>query len=449
MIECLLLTNMRLISLIVIILPVLLYFISNRKKDFFNPSTAFSFLYILKVVIPTIIYSFPENIYIANDFFLEKSLYNDEVFIKYSVIQSIGYCMAIIGIGIHKIKRINKNVIDERGSSSDGYRYRFWGYSFYLLGAVGFFLIMSKVGGIIFFFSNLGQRTYLVKDLDFETYLLSLLNYAPLVLIYSKRWTKQKFKLLDIILVVLAGIMVGLGGRKALIMLVIECAAVYHYVVKPIRIKQIFNLKVITICCFLFLFFTTYSKLRNPGAFEEFVNNPVEFYVEKNEGGLTKSLAGESYVPFYISIVDYFDSNKKWNGASFGGLISAFIPSSFYPDKPPVDDGMYLYSIAHGNSVVPPVPTRNLDGSSWPLETFGSMYANWGFIGVIVGMLLLGYIISYSFKKMVYSNYQFKYVIFYIMMLFTFEISTLRIVQAIIAFVLLSFVQLVIKRKYV
>lgn len=440
---------MRLISLIVIILPVLLYFICNRKKNFFYPSTAFSFLYILKIVIPTIIYSFPENIYIANDFFLEKSLYNDDVFVKYSIIQSIGYCMVLMGIRILKIKRINKNVIIERETSSDGRRYRFWGYCFYLLGVVGFLMVMSKVGGILFFFSNLGQRTYLVKDLDFETYLLSLLNYAPLVLIYSKKWTKEKIKILDIVLIILAGIMVGLGGRKALIMLVIESAAVYHFVVKPIKIKQIFNLKVVTICCFIFLFFTTYSKLRTPGAFEDFVSNPIDFYVEKNEGGLTKSLAGESYVPFYVSIVDYFDSNTKWDGSSFLGLMSAFIPSSFYSDKPPVDDGMYLYSIAHGKNVVPPMPTKDLDGTSWPLETFGSMYANWGFIGVIVGMLLLGYIISYTFKKMVYSNYQFKYVIFYIMMLFTFEISTLRIVQAIIAFVLLSFVQLVIKRKYV
>lgn len=241
---------MRLISLIAITVPVILYFICNRKKDFMNPSTAFSLLYILKIVIPTIIYSFPENISIVDDFFLERSLYNDDVYIKYSLIQSMGYCMVLIGISMHKIKNSNKNLIDKIEISSDGRRYKFWGYCFYFLGVIGFFMVMSKVGGIIFFFSNLGQRTYLVRDLDFETYLLSLLNYAPLVLIYSKKWTKERIKIFDIVLVILAGIMVGLGGRKALIMLVIECAAVYHYVVKPIKIKQIINFKVITICCF-------------------------------------------------------------------------------------------------------------------------------------------------------------------------------------------------------
>ena len=430
-------------------MPVLLYFLCNKKRDFFCPSTAFSFLYILKIVIPTVIYSFPENIPIADEFFLEKSLCNDDVFIKYTIIQSIGYCMVLIGIRTFKTRRSFTGVKETKECISDSRRYIFWGYCFYILGVIGFFMIMSSVGGIKFFFSNLGLRTYLVRDLDFETYLLSLLNYAPLVLIYSKKWTKERIKLLDVVLVILAGIMVGLGGRKALIMLVIECAAVYHYVVNPIKIKKILNFKVIILCCLLFLFFTTYSKLRTPGAFEEFINDPVEFYQGENEGGLTKTMAGESYVPFYVSIIDYFDNNNKWDGASFLGLLSAFIPSSFYPDKPPVDDGMYLYSLAHGNKVNPPMPTKDLDGTSWPLETFGSMYANFGFIGVVMGMLLLGCVISYTFKKMVYSDYEFKYVIFYIMILFTFEISTLRIVQALITFAILSFVQIVIRRKYV
>ena len=307
--------------------------------------------------------------------------------------------MVLIGIRTFKTRRSFTGVKETKECISDSRRYIFWGYCFYILGVIGFFMIMSSVGGIKFFFSNLGLRTYLVRDLDFETYLLSLLNYAPLVLIYSKKWTKERIKLLDVVLVILAGIMVGLGGRKALIMLVIECAAVYHYVVNPIKIKKILNFKVIILCCLLFLFFTTYSKLRTPGAFEEYINDPVEFYQGENEGGLTKTMAGESYVPFYVSIIDYFDNNNKWDGASFLGLLSAFIPSSFYPDKPPVDDGMYLYSLAHGNKVNPPMPIKDLDETSWPLETFGSMYANFGFIGVVMGMLLLGCVISYTFKK--------------------------------------------------
>ena len=73
---------------------------------------------------------------------------------------------------------------------------------------------MSKTGGVAYFFSNLQYRTYLVRDLDFESYLLSLLNYAPLLIIYSKRWTKGKIRFIDIILIIFAGLMVGLGEER-------------------------------------------------------------------------------------------------------------------------------------------------------------------------------------------------------------------------------------------
>ncbi len=438
---------MRIISIIVILLPVIAYFSTSKKKDFLNPAIAFTVLYILKIVIPTIVYSYLPNVPIAGYFFLEASLYDDEVFFKYTIVQSIGYCMVLCGISMIKIKKRRATM----GKSTDrlkSRRYKICGYFFYLLGVIGFVMVMSKTGGIVYFLSNIGRRIEMIKDLDFETKLLSLLNYAPLILVYSKRWTKDKIRLLDIILIVLAGLMVGLGGRKALIMLLIESVAIYHFVVKPIKIKRFLNVKVISISCMVLIFFTTYSKLRRPGAFDEFVKDPIGFYLMSNEGGLTNSLVSESYVPFYVSIVDYFDKHDKWEGASFFSLPSAFIPSSFYPNKPPVDDGMYLYSIAHGTNVHPPMPTRELDGSSWPLETFGAMYANFGSVGVILGMLLLGCVISYSFKRMVLSNYQFKYVILYIVTLFTFEISTLRIVQLVTIFITLSFIQFVIEKKY-
>ena len=438
---------MRLLSLFVILCPIIFFFLTTKKKDLFYPPTAFSFLYTIKIVIPTIIYCFNANIRIANDVFLEKSLSNDDVFFKHAILQSIGYYMVLCGMKFICLKNPSNSIYFSKDKNKC-IRYKVWGYTFLILGAMGFFLIMSKVGGVVFFFSNLGERTFLVRDLDFETHLLSFLNYAPLVIIYSKKWTKESINLIDILIITLAGLMVGLGGRKALIMLFIESAIIYHYVVAPIKIKKILNAKVITVLSFILIFFSTYSKLRTPGAFEEFMSNPVSFYLEKNEGGLLKTIAGESYVPFYVSIVDYFDNHEKWGGSSFASLPSAFIPSSIYPAKPPVDDGMYLYSIAHGGNVSPPMPAKSLDGTSWPLETFGAMYANFGSLGVICGLFLLGCIISFWFNKMIISDYKFKYVIFYILLLFTFEISTLRIVQVIISFALLSFVQFLIEKKH-
>lgn len=243
--------------------------------------------------------------------------------------------------------------------------------------------------------------------------------------------------------------MVGLGGRKALLMLVAESIVIYHFVVKKIRIKKILRPKYIIGILFVYLFFTTYSKFRQEGAYMQFINSPVAFYTENVDGGLVRAIAGESYVPFYVAIINYFETHQKWYGASFEGLFTAFIPSSFYSDKPPVDDGMYLYSIANGrDGLFPPMPAHELDGSSWPLETVGAMYANFGSLGVLIGMWLVGISIGSVYNKMIKTNYSFLFVIFYTLMLFTFELSSLRIVQLIMAFVILSVIQFTVNKLH-
>lgn len=442
---------MRFFSIIILILPIFLYFIfRNKKYDLFMPLNLYTFLYAIKIVLPCMVYSNPENIPIADDFFLERALQSDESFYKYACLQSLGYCLVLLGLKISIQKYLksylnsDQKVLTEKNLSV---HYKVWGFLLYFLGTIGFIVIMNKVGGIVFFFSNLQLRSYLVRDLDFESYLLGFLNYAPLLLIYSKKWNKNNITIIDAVLILFAGLMVGLGGRKALIMLIVECSLIYHFVVTRIEAKRFFKFKYIALAIAIFFFFTTYSKFRKEGAIEDFLSNPIGFYSENVSGDFNSLLAGESYVPFYVAVVDYFDKNPKWDGASYLSLLTAFIPSSFYANKPPVDDGMYLYSIAKGKGIVkPPMPTKQLDGTSWPLETFGAAYANYGSIGVIVAMFLLGLILGQVFVKMIISKYGFAYVTFYIIMFFTFELSTLRIVQSIIAFCILYFVQFIVNR---
>ncbi|MGQ7148454.1 hypothetical protein ACUOA8_59935, partial [Escherichia sp. SS-MK2] len=73
-------------------------------------------------------------------------------------------------------------------------------------------------------------------------------------------------------------------------------------------------------------------------------------------------------------------------------LFKAPLPRSIYPEKPPVDDGMYIRTIAEGYNVTPSRPVQELYASSWPPETLGSMYANFWIPGVVFGMYILGII---------------------------------------------------------
>lgn len=441
---------MRFIGSIFILLPVVIYLIRHRHASFFSPGVTFSWLYVIKVVIAVLIFSNTSNVDKDNSF-LQNALLSDDCFFEYCILQSLGYCLIIWGINIVKIPKV-KTYFEHvsKYNRKLGNKYRIIGYIFYIIGVVAFMSIMNKVGGILFFFTNLQHRRSLVEDLDFENMLLPFLNYAPLLLLYSKSLMRKKIGIIDILLILLAGIMTGLGGRKALLMIVIGCVFVYNFSVKPVVLKRFLKIKYIFGAFVLLIFFLFYSKLRSEGAAEQFVSNPTEFFESNKSDGITNALTSESYVPFFVGVVYHFKDNNYWLGSSFTGLVTAFIPSSLYPSKPPVDDGMYLYSIGQGRRNIKPVmPTKSLDYTSWPLETFGSMYANFGPLGVLLGMLLVGLVIGWFYKKMVLSNFNFFYIAMYIQILFTFEISTLRIVQIIISYILLNMLSLFINRKFI
>lgn len=193
----------------------------------------------------------------------------------------------------------------------------------------------------------------------------------------------------------------------------------------------------------MYLFFILMSKFRTEGAVEAFLNNPLSFILDSNKG-LIVTIQSESYVRYFMALIEYFKSHSLWLGKSFLGLITAIIPSSLFPGKPPVDDGTYLYSICKGRTdIVPPMPFNQLNGSSLPLETFGSMYANFGVIGLFIGMTILGVIYGYSYRKMKRNSYSLFSVVIYTQIIFTFQLSTLRMFQLfelIVVFAVVTFI---------
>ena len=169
---------------------------------------------------------------------------------------------------------------------------------------------------------------------------------------------------------------------------------------------------------------------------EAFFNDPMT-YISENTKEIGDQIRGESYVSVYTAAIYHAEDCGYWYGKSFLGLITAPIPSSFFNDKPPVDDGMYLYSICNGRNVEPVAATKSLDGSSFPLETFGAMYLNFGPVGVLLGMFVVGLAIGFAYYKMIKKNGDFMSLLMYVIVLFTFEMSTLRIFQVLISFVML------------
>ena len=136
-----------------------------------------------------------------------------------------------------------------------------------------------------------------------------------------------------------------------------------------------------------------------------------------------------SYVDTYVFIVNHFDTTNLWLGRSYLDLVVAPIPSTMYPDKPPVDDGVYIRSLEHGMTVAPGMPYRLLFQSSTPPETLGLSYLNFWWPGVIIGMYLLGTVYKAAYAYMARSSYSLHSIYVYASIMLGFQFTNLRIVN--------------------
>lgn len=429
--------TIRFVGVTIAVVPLLSTLIMFNKKELLAPTNLFSMMYLIKILIPTLIYYWHDNIQSIGNAFLFDAVSDSHTYFKYCILQTLSYYLVIIGIGIRVNNRKVLFVSSQSYASSPkpsndisiNFNIRRWGIFFTIVGGIDFLLIMSKVGGIQYFFTHLQYRTFLTRDLDLLSWILPCLQYGPLLIVYSLKGENKPISCKLLVLIVLAGFFSGLGGRKAVVLLLFEAITIYHYTVRPISINKILAPKYIILFLFIALFFVTFVQFRTEGALEKFIEDPIAFFKSNNQG-VIRVFTSESYVPFYMFIIKHFDNASFWHGSSYLGLLTAIIPSSLFAAKPPVDDGMYLYSICQGRTDIHPVMrTSELNGSSYPLETFGAAYANFGIVGLMIGMLLLGIVISFFYRKLNKTQYSFFSIIIYSQVIFGFEFSTLRIFQ--------------------
>lgn len=424
---------MREVIGILALLPFITWILTHKKyKDIAAPYNLFTLLYVINVMIPVILYTNVDTAQTISEKYIRNAVANNSTYCTYIILQTMCYYLVIFGTKLRIGKSYNKFLDNDEKAVVDlevQKKFKYIGIVMWFIGAAAFLKIMSQVGGMYYFFTHLQYRASLTRNMDFLSWVLPFVNYGVLFIVYSYKGTEKPLNIRIILLIVVSGIMSGLGGRKSLLILLIEALLLYHYCVKKIDIRKLLKIKYVLGIVAIYFFFIIMSKFRTEGAFEAFIQNPTAF-VKQSNNGILSTIRGESYVTYYMAVIEYFKTNSLWLGKSFLGLITAIIPSSLFPGKPPVDDGTYLYSICQGRTdIIPPMSFSELNGSSLPLETFGSMYANWGLFGLIFGMILLGGIYGYAYRKMKNSSYSLFSVVIYTQIIFTFQLSTLRIFQ--------------------
>lgn len=317
-------------------------------------------------------------------------------------------------------------------------RYNLAAFTALILGIIAYQAFFQEVGGIVNWIENLNARASFTTG---NGYLMSLMGLLPIgvyTFIYTFRYKNNPIRFIVLFILFFIAILLtsSLGGRKSTLFLIAYSLIVWNYGVREIK-----NLsaKVILLIPIISIYVLAVPIIRSSSQeIESLINNPTYLMeeVEDNVNTLSKQI---SYVDHQLLIMDHFDAENIWLGKSYIDLLYAPVPRSIYPDKPPIDDGVYVRSIAAGYDVEPPQSYDTMFQSSWPPETFGAAYMNFSSLGVLISMYFLGIVYGVSYRYMKKSNFSLFSILIYGNVITNFHFSNLRIIQTASTLILLLF----------
>lgn len=432
---------MSMLFLVVFLTPLAI--IKKDNRDLLSPLKINAMIHIFTIVPYLIIYQFNNEIVGVNLLLRFKDI--DSLFMKYFILQSVSYYLIVAGIFSRTPKKLAKRLpkFNQEISTS---RYTVAVIISFTIGLASYFYLMSKTGGIVFFLKNIEARTFLREGLGYHSLLIQFMTFGALLLLYSFKFKSSFFKWIMVIFLLVVTIILEsmFGGRKDTVYLIFFAILIYHYTIQKIKL---INWRLIIPVLFIILYFLTIPILRTDGAIEYYSTNPEHLVNDVLEEPVNQ-INGFSYVRHYLLVLDEFNYNNIWLGRSYLNLLYAPVPRSYYENKPPIDDGVYLRSIAAGYDVEPDSPYNKLFQSSWPTESFGSLYMNFWIPGLFIGMFFIGFIYRTLYEYMILSKYDFFSTMLYGFMIINFEFSNLRIIQSItFIFILLLFSYLFLKLK--
>ncbi len=418
-----------LISLMFTFFLLGIHFIFRNKNDdrFFSPlSIGLLFIFITNVPYMISLHFDYNLLHVSvqsriSEFELPMAIF------KYTLLLSVGVFFLGLGVNSKKAKKFaNKIPILFHEESNN--KYKLAAYLSILTGLSAYLVFFNQAGGFLNWIDNLNTRASFTTGNGYLMSLMGLLSIGVYIYIYTFKYKKNFFKyiILFFLFVIVLFMTSSLGGRRSVLLFIIYCLLIWNFGVN--KIKNLL-LKVGVLVPIILFYILAVPILRtSPEDIEVYMNNP-EVLIEEAGDDLNKLTKQLSFVDHQLFIMDYFNVDNIWLGKSYMDLLYAPIPRSIYPEKPPIDDGVYIRTLAAGHDVSPPTSYDKLYPSSWPPETFGAAYMNFSVIGVLIAMYLLGIIYSVSYNYMKKSQFSLISILIYGNIITNFQFSNLKIVQ--------------------
>lgn len=412
------------------LLIIIFVFSYKKNHNLFSPLCIFSLLQFLKYV-PHIISCDEENWVSLNDnnillLFTMETIYCVFVLIGY-------YCCST------KAKN-KKNVFNCDYDVS-----YFWIIALFVVGLSSRLYLIIKNGGIFGIINNVGE--VYANTIGLNGYLNAIANLMiiSLVLIVNKinfcknqnKSNSKNYFLLIFLSVLGMGSYILFSSRSPALELLMYVIFAFHYLVKKIKIRDFFKPKLLAILILAFLIIVILPEFRDAS----------KGYSHTDSSGFLNKIFDEfSNVGRDTFVYEYFNSNNYWFGRNFLNIFVGWIPSSIFVNKPPVDDGMYLSNLILGYNVSPNQSANSLNfQSSIPFSTPGCLYANFGLIGIIIGGIFMGIVYKKIYSRIVNNNNAFN-VVFYVLIVYQLELSTLSISQVLIPLFVIAFIYLLVPK---
>ncbi len=411
------------------VLILFILFFKSKDDNLFSP--------LILAILIIFVTNIPYILYIASDFniiyrqvlnFIPLSRVPTALF-KYLFLLLLGTLSMAIGIKSEISNQLG-NKIKVLFTNESYKRFRISAILFLILGFFSYLIFFNQVGGFQNWLNNLSLRASVTSGSGYLMILMGLTEIGVFAYISTFKYKNTRLRRVRLysLIIFVALLLSSLGGRKGTLFFIIICVMVWTFKVgkvKRLPFKFLISLPI------LLTYILVVPIIRSSENINEYIADPQIVLEEAVEdfGTISKEI---SYVDHQLLIMDRFDDVEDlWLGKSFLDLLFAPLPSSIFEDKPPIDDGVYIRTIAEGVKVQPQTSYKKLYQSSWPPETFGTMYLNFSWLGVIVGMYLLGMMYSIAYRYMIKSNYSLFSILVYANIIINFQLSNLRIVQTV------------------
>ncbi|MGA1933800.1 O-antigen polymerase [Arcobacter sp. YIC-464] len=277
--------------------------------------------------------------------------------------------------------------------------------SLLLLCFLGYYLFLNSIGGLFYLLQNIDSKSTIIAGTGYYQaiyYTAGFLSVGYLVIAFSQS-NKSLIKKIYLVVIILSIFLIftSIGSRKTPILFILFTFLIWNYHINKVKI---FTTKNIIFGFIGLIYFSAMPLFRAQGAFEYYSNNLDILFIDSFEK-LFNFFERFSELDRSLMIYSIFDSSNYWLGTSFKDILYAPIPRSMFPDKPPLDEGVYIYNIAHGNIVSPTTSLLKMTAVGWPPNTITNMYINFGYIGVPIGGLIFGYFLKYFYNLVVHLNY--------------------------------------------